>query len=318
MSVAAATPGPFPVIAVVGPTGSGKSALAEDIAVALDGEVVSADSMQVYRGMDIGTAKVPPSLRRVPYHCLDLVDPGAPYSAALFQRDARAAIDDIRSRGKVAVVCGGTGLYVRSALDRFEFPEGEQTANPIRERFERLAEDMGAQALHRLLAEKDPASAALIHPNNVRRTVRALEMLEEGVSYAEQAGGFADREAVYPTVFLAIDLPRPELYRRIDVRVDEMVDAGLLGEVRGLLDEGFRKAVTAAQAIGYKELVHVIEGDRTLEDAVDEIKQSSRRYAKRQLTWFRADPRIRWLDGTDPSRAALLGHALALIESSRP
>lgn len=306
----------YPVVAVVGPTGSGKSALAESIAVALGGEIVSADSMQVYRSMDIGTAKTPPGERRVPYHCIDLVSPGEPYSAALFQRDARSGIEDIRSREKVAVLCGGTGLYVRAALDDFAFAEGDQVENPVRQRYEQLAEELGAEGLYALLAERDPASAELIHPNNVRRVVRALEMLEEGVSYAQQQSGFSVRETVYPAVFIALDFPREELYSRIDARVDAMLEAGLLQEVASLLEAGFRDALTAAQAIGYKELVPVIEGARPLDEAVEEIKRSSRRYAKRQLTWFRADPRIHWLPASGVSHDELLAASVALIESN--
>lgn len=308
---------PDTVVAVVGPTGSGKSWLAEEIALRIGGEIVSADSMQVYRSMDIGTAKVPVGERRVPYHCIDLVDPGSPYSAALFQHDARTAIGSIKERGRVPVLCGGTGLYVRSALDEFEFPDGEQCDNPVRSTYESLASEIGPAALHGLLRARDEASARLIHPNNVRRTIRALEMSDEGVSYAEQAEGFSERRSVYPVVFIALEYPRAELYARIDRRVEEMIAAGLVSEVERLLASGFRDAVTARQAIGYKELVPVIEGDRPLPDAVEEIQRSTRRYAKRQLTWFRADPRIHWLPGWELSPEQLVDSACALIESNR-
>lgn len=308
------TPNP---IAVLGPTAVGKSAVADRIANRLGGEIVNADSMQVYRGMDIGTAKTPPAERRVPYHCFDLVAPGEPYSAALYQRDARAAIGDITARGMLPVIVGGTGLYVRAALDEFAFPAGE-LGGEIRRSIETRALEIGADALHAELAAADPASAALIHPNNVRRTVRALEMLAVGRSYAEQSSGFAGREPHYPgTRFLGLTMDRTVLYERIDARVDTMIDAGLLDEVRTLLESGYRRALTAAQAIGYKELVPVVEGSAPLPDAVSAIKQASRRYAKRQLTWFRADPRIMWLDVTGLSPSSAADAALDLLESPK-
>jgi tRNA dimethylallyltransferase len=294
------------VIAVVGATGTGKSALADALAVHLGGEIVGVDSMQVYRGMDIGTAKTPATERSVPYHCIDLVDPGDPFTAALYQRHARAAIDDLLACGKTPVLCGGTGLYLRATLDDFALDEGcEDTA--VRKRFEAQAEELGAEAFHAVLGERDPKSAALIHPNNVRRVVRAFEFLEQGTSYAEQTEGFSRFEAVYPTRFVGITVERDVLYEVIERRVDAMMAAGLLDEVRGLLAAGFHDGVTAQQAIGYKELVGVLEGARTLEDAVAEIKQSSRRYAKRQGTWFKRDMRIAWIDATDAHRAVLAG-----------
>lgn len=295
----------------------GKSTIGDLLAARLGGEIVNADSMQVYRGMDVGTAKVPCVERRVPYHCLDLVDPGEPYSAALYQRDARAAIDDIMARGLVPVIVGGTGLYVRAALDEFAFPAGEIGSN-LREALEARAAEIGAEGLHAELAAADPASAALIHPNNVRRTVRALEMLAEGRSYADQASGFAIRCAHYPgTRYLGLTMDRTALYERIDSRVDAMIGSGLIEEVRDLLASGYRDALTAAQAIGYKELVPVVDGSVDLGDAVAAIKQATRRYAKRQLTWFRADPRVQWLDVTGLSPSSAADALLDLLESPK-
>jgi len=289
------------VVAVVGPTAVGKTSLAEELCVRLGGEIVSADAMQVYRRMDIGTAKQPFGERRVPYWCVDLVEPGEPFSAALYQQSARAAIADITSRRRLPVLAGGTGLYVRSALDPMEFPAGEQSENVVRAGYQMMAESGGACELHSLLEVRDPASASLIHPNNVRRVVRALEMLDEGVSYADQHAGFALRESVYDARFVGLEMNRAHLYERIDRRVDEMVELGLLDEVRVLLESGLREALTASQAIGYKEFVPVVDGVESLANAVESVKRASRRYAKRQLTWFRADPRIRWIDVTDLS-----------------
>lgn len=289
------------VLAVVGPTAVGKTAVGEEIAARLHGEIVTADSMQVYRGMDIGTAKPAPRERRVAHHCLDLVEPGETFSAALYQQVARGRIADITARGLLPTVVGGTGLYVRAALDDMRFPAGEQADNAVRAHWEAYAAEKGPEALHAALAERDAASAALIHPNNTRRVVRALEMFEAGESYAEQHAGFSIRQSVYDTTFVGLTIERNALYRRIDARVDQMMAAGLLEEVRALLARGLRDALTAAQAIGYKELVSVIEDGADTDAAVAAIKQASRRYAKRQLTWFKADPRISWVDVTELS-----------------
>ncbi|MRR11110.1 tRNA (adenosine(37)-N6)-dimethylallyltransferase MiaA [bacterium] len=305
-----------PPVAIVGPTGVGKSALAERVALRLEGEIVSADSMQVYRGMDVGTAKTPAAERRVPYHCIDLVDPGDPYSAALFQHDARRAIDDIRERGTTPVVVGGTGLYVRAALDAFRFPPG-RIDDASRLALERRAQTEGAEVLHAELAEADPEAAARIHPHNVRRVVRALEMMATGTSYSDQASGFGSRTSHYPgTDYIGLTMEREVLYGRIDSRVDAMIEGGLLDEVAQLAEGGYADALTAMQAIGYKELLPVIRDGADLSEAVAQIKRSSRRYAKRQLSWFRADPRVRWLDVTVLSLEDATEAALDLLESS--
>jgi tRNA dimethylallyltransferase len=306
---------PGPVVAVVGPTAVGKTIVGEELALRLGGEIVSADSMQVYRGMDVGTAKPPVTERRVPYHCLDIIEPGAAYSAARYQSDARTAIDSLLARGTVPVVVGGTGLYVRAALDEMVFPHGE-VLSPTRARLEALAVELGPRGLHAHLAALDPDSAALIHPNNTRRVIRALEMLdEEDISYSAQAERFAERRSAYRTVYLGLTMERAALYARIDARVDAMVAGGLVEGVHALMAAGYRDALTAAQAIGYKELVAVLETGAPLADAVAAIKQASRRYAKRQLTWFGADPRVQWLDVTGLSPAESAGAAIRLVES---
>lgn len=303
-------------IAIVGPTGVGKSSLAEAAARHLAGEIVSADSMQVYRGMDIGTAKTPVHERRVPYHCIDIVDPGQAYSAALFQVDARRAIDDVLARRRVPIVCGGTGLYLRAALDEMVFPAGERDTT-TRRHYERLAEELGADGLHTLLRERDRRSAEVIDPRNVRRVVRALEMADSGVSYAFHAAGLHHRTSHYPgTRWFGLTMDRSVLYERIDQRVDAMVDAGLLDEVRQLVQAGHREALTSSQAIGYKELVGVVDGTADLDIAVETVKRGTRRYAKRQLTWFRADPRVVWLDVTGLTTEAAAAAILDLVEST--
>lgn len=305
----------LPVICIVGPTASGKTDAAQLVAAAIGGEVVSADSMQIYRGMDIGTGKLPAAERIVPHHGFDLVDPGEPYSAALFQSFARDAFAAIAERGKRAVLCGGTGLYVKAAIDAYEFPAGDQVGNPVRERWTAFAGREGAQALWDELNRLDPDSARELHPNNVRRVVRAFELLAEGRSYAEQKRNLASIEAAVPAVQFGLAVTPTVLNERIDARVDAMVEAGLVGEVRGLLDAGFREGVTAPQAIGYKEIVEALEGRCTLDEAIAAIKQATRRYGKRQRTWFRRDERIRWIDADAGNARAMADTILAQLET---
>ncbi|MVX59928.1 tRNA (adenosine(37)-N6)-dimethylallyltransferase MiaA [Enterorhabdus mucosicola] len=304
-----------PVICIVGPTASGKTDAAQLVARALDGEVVSADSMQIYRGMDIGTGKLPAAERIVAHHGFDLVSPGEPYSAALFQAYARAVFDDIAARGKRAVLCGGTGLYVRAAIDDYEFPAGEQVENPVRVQWTAFAEREGAQALWDELNRRDPESARELHPNNVRRVVRAFELLAEGRSYAEQKRNLALIGEAVPALQFGLAVTPEVLNARIDARVDAMVEAGLVEEVRGLLAAGFREGVTAPQAIGYKEVVEALEGRCTLDEAVAAIKQATRRYGKRQRTWFRRDGRIRWIDADAGDARAVADEIIAQLET---
>lgn len=283
------------ILAITGPTAVGKSAVAEKVALALGTSVISADAMQVYRGMDIGTAKVPAAERRVPLELVDVAEPLDAYSAALYQRDARALIDAALSDGHAAVLCGGTGLYLRAALDDMRFPSGE-VGDEDRDRYQRLVAKIGGDGLHALLIERDPKSAAVIHPHNVRRCIRALEMADRGISYAEQSSGFSHPKPWYPARYFALTMNRARLYQRIDRRVDAMVSAGLVDEVRGLMDAGAAPALTARQAIGYKEIIDALEGRGSFDEAIELIKRRSRRYAKRQLSWCRGDERMIWLD----------------------
>lgn len=305
-----------PVVCVVGPTASGKTALAQRVAELLDGEVVSADSMQIYRGMDIGTGKILPAERTVPYWGLDLAEPGEPYSAALFQGYARAAFEDVDARGKRSVLCGGTGLYVRAAIDDYRFPKGEQVDNEVRDRYAALARDIGNQALWERLRAADPDSAALIHPNNVRRVIRAFELLDEGTTYARVNAGLKTMAQAVPAVFLGLSVDPAVLNARIDARVDQMLADGLVEEVRSLLQAGFREGLTAPQAIGYKEVVAALEGAYSLDDAVAQIKIATHRYAKRQRTWFRKDERIHWIDANDANVEEMTRQALGIIASA--
>ncbi|WP_354003625.1 tRNA (adenosine(37)-N6)-dimethylallyltransferase MiaA [Thermophilibacter provencensis] len=286
---------PGPVACIVGPTASGKSALAELVAAKLDSEVISVDAMQVYLGMDIGTAKTPAHERRVPLRMVDVANPTESFSVSLFQTQARACVDELLSAGRTPVLCGGTGLYLNAVIDDMSFPSGEKDGE-LRASYERQLEELGPQGLHDLLASRDPRSAELIHPNNSRRVVRALEMLDEGVSYAQHHEGLHRRKARYDARIWGLTMDRERLYARIDARVDKMVRDGLVDEVRALAQQGLTSDHTAGQAIGYKEILDALSGELSLDEAIELIKRRSRRYAKRQLSWFRHDGRVQWIN----------------------
>ena len=290
-------PKPNTLIAVVGPTASGKTALAIALAKELGGEIVSADSMQIYRGMDIATAKpTPEEMAEVPHHLIGFWPPEKPFSVAQYAVLAREKIDDILRRGRVPVLCGGTGLYIKAIVDHIQYEEetGEDAA--LRERLRRQAQDEGNLAVWRQLQAMDPQTAERIHPNNLGRVIRAIEVMQvSGRSIREQEE--RSRQAPCPYHVLQIGLRyrnRENLYERIGRRVDAMAEAGLLEEARAVRQQGL--TATAAQAIGYKELYDWMDGTLPLEEALENLKRSTRRYAKRQLTWFGADARIRWIE----------------------
>lgn len=285
------------IIAVAGPTASGKSALALELCKRLDGELISLDSMQIYRGLDIGTAKPTKAEQaEVRHHMIDICEPTENFSAAEFAERAHKVIADVRSRGKRAVLCGGTGLYLDTVLGRLDFGEIESDEK-LRGELIAFAEKNGADALHERLRGIDPQAAEKIHKNNVRRVARAIEIYElTGKTKTEH-----DREAIsdspYESLIIGLDYDdREVLYNRINRRVDAMIKAGLEGEVRSLVSRGLLSAEsTAGQAIGYKEMLGYIAGDCSLGDAVEKIKLGTRRYAKRQLTWLRRNQDINWL-----------------------
>lgn len=283
------------IIAIVGPTASGKSTLADEVAFRLGSSVVSVDSMQVYRGMDIGTAKEPEDSRRVPLLMVDVADVRSDYSVQVFQRDARACVDALLHDDRVPVLCGGTGLYLDAVIDEMDFPRGT-TNGDLRRKYEEIGRQRGAAALWQMLRQRDARSAELIHPNNMRRVERALELLDEGTSYAKEHEGLKRHNPYYAASIFATVRRREELYERIDTRVDAMMAAGLVNEVKALLDQGLRESTTAAQAIGYKEVVEYLDGRCSLEECVETIKLRSRRYAKRQLSWIRRDGRAQEVD----------------------
>ena len=292
-----------PVIAVVGPTGSGKSDLAVSLALELDGEIINADSMQFYRGMDIGTAKITQAERRgVPHHLLDILDVTEEASVSDFQEQARALIAGIHARGKRAILAGGSGLYVRAALDVLEFPG---TDPGIRRRLEAELDAGGTASLRARLESVDPVSAGRL--GDARRIVRALEVFE--LTGRPFSSFMPTREYVQPAVQIGLEVDRGQLRERLARRVHTMVDSGLLEEVRTLDAAGLRLGRTAPRALGYAQFLKVLDGDSDAAQAAEETIVATRQFARRQLTWFRADPRIHWLDWQDPdlvARAAAL------------
>ena len=283
-----------PIICLAGPTASGKTALAVALAQALNGEVVSCDSMQVYKFMDIGTAK--PTLAEmqgVPHHMIDVADPREDYSVSRYCKDAAPIVEDIVSRGKVAIIAGGTGLYMDSLIRGNDFAPFPSTG--VRERLERQADAEGLEAMRSWLRSIDPEAEARIQDR--KRLLRALEVyLETGETITEHNRRTQALPPRFTPLWLGLDFEnRQSLYSRIDLRVTHMLEAGLLQEIRSLLQSGVPDTATAMQAIGYKEFVSALEGHGTVEAAVDSVRQSSRRYAKRQLTWFRRNPAVHWL-----------------------
>lgn len=290
---------PIRIIAVVGPTASGKSDLAVRIAQRLGGEIISADSMQIYRGMDIGTAKVTrEEMRGVPHHLIDIKDPREPFSVAEFQTLARETIHRIASRKKLPILVGGTGLYLNSVIDPYDFSGPKDDFNgEIRTYYQNMAITQGKEKLFEALMAVDPASAAKLHPNDQKRVIRALEYYRlTGKPISENLQAAKNPESPYTVFWIGLNMDRELLYQRIEERVDAMMAAGLLDEVKALLNQGCQPDGQAMQGIGYRQLIQHLLGNLSLQEAVDLIKQESRRYAKRQLTWFRRDPRIHWFD----------------------
>ncbi|MEV7638092.1 tRNA (adenosine(37)-N6)-dimethylallyltransferase MiaA [Pseudarthrobacter enclensis] len=292
-----------PVVAVVGPTGSGKSDLAVSLALELGGEVVNADAMQFYRGMDIGTAKITHAERKgVPHHLLDILDVSQEASVSDFQHQARQVIADIHARGKRAILVGGSGLYVRAALDVLEFPGTDPS---LRRTLEAELAAHGRAAMLARLRDVDPASAERLSDD--RRIIRALEVHQ--LTGRPFSSFMPRREYYQPAVQIGLSVERAALHERLAARVHAMVDAGLLEEVRRLDAAGLRAGKTACRALGYAQFLQVIDGSATVAEAAEATIVATRQFARRQLTWFRADPRITWLDWQDPG---LAGRAAAL------
>ena len=291
------------IIAVVGPTASGKTALSVALAKALGGEVLSCDSMQIYRDMDIGTAKPTEEEREgVLHHLIDIAAADEPFSCAEYAALAKQTVAEVIARGKLPIFCGGTGLYLDGVLRGGNSYEKTETDPEYRAALERLAAEQGAEAVHAMLAEVDPAAAEATHPNNVKRVIRALEIYHTtGMTKTELDRRSVETESDYDALVIGIRFPDTEaLYRRINLRVDLMLQQGLVEECRRLMEAGvFERSATAAQAIGYKELFPYLRGDLPLADCAETLKMATRRYAKRQMTWFRMHGNVCWIDRTE-------------------
>lgn len=286
-----------PLIVLTGPTAVGKTALSLSLAKKVGGEIISADSMQVYRGMDIGSAKImPDEMRGIPHHLIDVLDPADEFHVVRFAGMAKEAMDQIWQRGKIPILAGGTGFYIQAVLYDIDFTEngGE---NSCRRALEEFAREHGAKKLHEKLAAVDPASAELIHENNIKRVIRALEYYHQtGEPISLHNEKERRKESPYAFAYFVLNDVRARLYERIDARIDEMMEAGLLEEVKELKAAGCHRGMVSMQGLGYKEMLEYLDGDCTLEEAVYKLKRDTRHFAKRQLTWFKRERDVVWLD----------------------
>jgi len=295
------------VIVIAGPTASGKTDLAIELALKVNGEIISADSMQIYREMNIGTAKPTMEERKgIPHHMMDIVYPDEEFSVAQFQKGAKECIKDILSRGKVPIVAGGTGLYINTLVYNITFSETITDWN-YRKKLENIAREQGAEALHLLLQKVDPVSAEKIHPNNVKRVIRALEVYETtGKPISQHQMESRQIKPEYDYKIFGIEVDRDVLYSRIDVRVDKMMEMGLYEEVENILNKGYSPDLVSLQGIGYKEIIMAIQGECTLGEAVDKIKLNTRHLAKRQMTWFRKTENLKWMKTAEMDKRAMI------------
>jgi tRNA dimethylallyltransferase len=275
----------------------GKTALSIKLAKAVGGSIISADSMQVYKHMDIGSAKITPEeMEGIPHYLVDCLEPKEEFNVVAFQRMAKEAMKDIYSQGRIPIVTGGTGFYIQALLNDIDFTQCREDSD-YRKQLEALAQKEGSARLHAMLQEVDPASALAIHENNVKRTIRALEYFHQtGERISEHNEQERQKTSPYSFAYFVLNLPRPILYERIDARVDQMMDAGLLKEVQGLLDAGYTREMVSMQGLGYKELIDHLTGNCSLEEAVYVIKRDTRHFAKRQLTWFAREREVIWID----------------------
>jgi tRNA dimethylallyltransferase len=305
-------------LVLVGPTAVGKTDLSLQLAKTLDGEIISADSMQIYRYMDIGTAKPSPQERQgIPHHLIDVCHPRESFSVAQYQELATEAIADCHRRGKLPILTGGTGLYIQAVVDGFNIPSAP--ANPaLRQELEELARREGVEKVHRMLAEVDPERAAQLHPNNLRRVIRAIEVYQAtGQRMGELEKMAGQNRPAYRLYMYGLTRERAELYARINRRVDVMLEAGLIDEVRSILDMGVPADATAMQGLGYKEIVGYLLGEYSLDEAIYMLKRDTRRYAKRQGTWFRRDTRLHWFNLTSTTAATVIAQICQRLANSQ-
>jgi tRNA dimethylallyltransferase len=288
------------VIVLTGPTAVGKTKLSIGLAKAVNGAIVSADSMQVYRHMDIGSAKIKKEeMQGVDHYLIDVLDPEDDFNVFLFQKMAKEAMEEIWSQGKVPIITGGTGFYIQAVLRDIEFSENDGKSEE-REQYEKLAEEKGAEYLHNLLAARDPAAAEQIHANNIKRVIRALEYFDQtGEKISEHNEEQREKESPYTYLYFVLNDERSRLYERIDRRVDEMIGEGLVDEVRSLMERGLTEDHVSMKGLGYKELFPYLRGECSLEEAVEIIKRDTRHFAKRQITWFKREGEIIWINKDD-------------------
>lgn len=300
-----------PLVILTGPTAVGKTALSIMLAKAIGGEIISADSMQVYRYMDIGTAKIKPEeTEGVPHHLIDVLNPTEDFNVTAFQTMAKQAINEIYSRGRIPIVAGGTGFYIQSLLYDISFEETEVSS--YREELTAYYEAYGAHALHEELKKVDPVSYEEIHENNVKRVIRALEFYHDtGYPISEHNKAQRQKESPYNFEYFVLNDDREVLYRRIEKRIDTMIEQGLIEEVQSLLDYGCQPDMVSMQGLGYKEIISYLNGECSLEEAVYILKRDTRHFAKRQLTWFRREKEVTWVDRTAfSSEEEMLGYML--------
>ncbi len=307
------------IIVVAGPTAVGKTEYAIKIAKAVDGEVVSCDSMQLYKFMDIGSAKpTPDELAQVQHYLVDEIDPRDNFSVVEYQKRAKEAIAQIHAKGKIPVISGGTGLYLNSLLYEMDFGAAPAADETYRKELEDFAAENGPEALHSRLAEKDPAAAERIHPNNIKKVIRAIEAIEKGGEGIKPFDAVTLENKEYRPFLIGLTRDRAELYERINLRVDLLMEQGLLAEVEGLFNMGLTEDNISMKGIGYKELIQHLKGEYSLEEAVAKVKQNTRHYAKRQLTWFRRYDNMQWFDlSTYNSGEEALGDMLSWLKKNR-
>ena len=305
-----------PLIIITGPTAVGKTEASILLAKRINGEIISADSMQVYKGMDIGTAKITKDeMMGVPHHLIDILSPQQEFNVYTFQQLAKAVADDICSRGKIPILTGGTGFYIQALLYGISFKEEENT---YRLELEKLLQEKGNLYLHSMLKELDPVSADIIHPNNVKRVIRALEFYQEtGEPISKHNETERQKESQFQSVYFVLHMPREQLYERINIRVDKMLEDGLIKEVLALKEMGIKKNMTSMQGIGYKEVLDYLNGETSYEDMVYLLKRDTRHFAKRQLTWFKREKDVIWMDKTHYRSASELSDDLLRIAKEK-
>ena len=289
-----------PLIVLTGPTAVGKTSLSIALARAAEGEIISADSMQVYKHMDIGSAKIKKEeMEGIPHYLIDVLEPDEEFHVVRFQEMAKEAMKEIYSKGKIPILTGGTGFYIQAVVKDIDFSQDTEKSS-VRERLENLAQEKGGEYLHELLAQRDPESAEKIHPNNIKRVIRALEYYEltgEKISLHNEREG--EKVSPYNTAYFVLNDHRERLYEKIDRRVDQMLDEGLVEEVRRLAQMGYTRDMVSMQGLGYKEILAYLEGEYSLEEAVYVLKRDTRHFAKRQLTWFRREKDVIWVNKPD-------------------